>query len=360
MFTTTLEPLLPPWGNFTNCPSGPCAKYEHSVMSVNGWFTTAAPLPLGDFFTYVDLNTLVTSFYFNDGVNAYSSSDPGVWFSMSAVTDIVGNITSISSRPPHLFFYRWQTGGAVFPHQAGDRYSYLAFSDYDPIGFDSARPVVFAGNNVVCTAVVANKCADTVPKGSAELFVSGASVAWGLAYGGSTPFPKVAVMPPMLTRIVMRKSHGAAGTFDLPLNTWPGDPTTEARASDSGGSHVVVFTFDKPVASATPLVTSNAFVGAPSFSGNEIAVPVAPVSDGAYVSAAVRDVASLDGGINGFGSVRIGFLAGDATASRTVTLSDMLAANASLTQPVTTATYLRDVNRDGRLSLSICCSSTGD
>ena len=39
-------------------------------------------------------------------------------------------------------------------------------------------------------------------------------------------------------------------------------------------------------------------------------------------------------------------------ASRGVTLSDQLLVNAALTQPITTATYLRDVNASGTLTLS--------
>jgi hypothetical protein len=150
----------------------------------------------------------------------------------------------------------------------------------------------------------------------------------------------------------LRKTHGAAGTFDLPLNTWPGDLTTEPRAPDSGGAQVLVFTFDKPLTSSTAWVTPNAFAGAPTYNGNEVTIAIAPISDASYVSAAVQDGMSADGGVGGFGAVRIGFLVGDATVDGGVTLSDVLNVNASLTQPVTAATYLGDVNRDGTLSLS--------
>src|SRR5438128_12230605 len=51
-----------------------------------------------------------------------------------------------------------------------------------------------------------------------------------------------------------------------------------------------------------------------------------------------------DGGTGGSASVRIGFLAGDVNQNRVVTISDLLAVNAVLSQFVSALNYLRDVN----------------
>lgn len=159
--------------------------------------------------------------------------------------------------------------------------------------------------------------------------------------------------PPMLVATASRKTHAAAGSFDLVLAATSFDPTTEPRASGAGGSHAIVFTFDKPVTNGTATVSAGiATAGTPVFSGNEMIVPLTAVANGQFVTVSVMDVASADGGTGGSGSVRLGFLAGDVNGSRVVTLSDMLAVNADLTQPVSASNFVRDVNLSGTLTLS--------
>src|SRR5262249_38343066 len=149
-----------------------------------------------------------------------------------------------------------------------------------------------------------------------------------------------AAQPPAVTSVVSRKTHGAAGTFDLTLAQTPANPTTEPRGS---GNHQIVFAFDKPVILGTASVTERPATTAavPIFNGNEMIVDLSGVSDMPYVTVAISSVMAGDGGI-GSGSIRIGFLTGDANGSRSVTLSDMIAANAVLTQPVTSANFTRD------------------
>jgi hypothetical protein len=81
-------------------------------------------------------------------------------------------------------------------------------------------------------------------------------------------------------------------------------------------------------------------------------VPLSVVSDAQYVTVAVSNVASADGGSGGSGSARVGFLVGDVDQSRAVTSSDRLAVNAVLTQVVTASNFLKDVNLSGTLSLA--------
>jgi hypothetical protein len=69
-------------------------------------------------------------------------------------------------------------------------------------------------------------------------------------------------------------------------------------------------------------------------------------------SVALANVTATDGATDGSASVRIGFLVGDVNGSRGVSISDLLAVNATLSQPVTTANYLRDLNLSGSMTLS--------
>lgn len=64
------------------------------------------------------------------------------------------------------------------------------------------------------------------------------------------------------------------------------------------------------------------------------------------------DLIYMNGEEAGSGAVRIGFLASDVSQSGAVTIADVLAVNAALSQPVTAGNHLRDVNLSGTLSLA--------
>lgn len=153
---------------------------------------------------------------------------------------------------------------------------------------------------------------------------------------------------PVLINAASRKQHTAAGWFDLPLSLAPSNPTIEPR---SGPTQTLVFTFDKAVAAGMAVVTEgSATAGDPSFSGNEMIVPLTGVTDRQYVTVAVTRVLAVDGGTAGRGSVRIGLLRGDVSQNRVVTLSDLEQVHARLAQPVAAVNYLQDVDVSGTLT----------
>jgi RHS repeat-associated protein len=155
---------------------------------------------------------------------------------------------------------------------------------------------------------------------------------------------------PVVTSAASRKVHGAAGTFDLALAPTPSNPTTEPR---QGPTHTIVFTFDKPVSAGIAVVTEGAAViGAVVFSGSAMIVPLSAVTNLQYVTLAVTNVAAADGGTGGSGAVRIGFLAGDVSQNRVITLSDLGQVNAQVARLVTAANFLNDVNASGTLTVA--------
>ena len=163
----------------------------------------------------------------------------------------------------------------------------------------------------------------------------------------------IVALPPALLASVSRKVHGSVGTFDLPLNLTSTNPTTEPRSGGAGGNHTIVFTFDKPVTAGNASVTAGTgMVGAPTFGGNEMRVPLTGVTNQQYVTVSVSDVVAADGGIGGTGSVRVGFLLGDVSQNRVVTVSDLAQVNAQIAQVVTASNYLKDVNASGTLSVA--------
>jgi DNA-binding beta-propeller fold protein YncE len=155
---------------------------------------------------------------------------------------------------------------------------------------------------------------------------------------------------PVLQSAASRKVHGGAGTFNLPLSLAAANPTTEPR---QGPTHTIVITFDKPLTAATASVTEgSAVAGAPTFSGNDVSVSLTGVADRQYVTVSLANVIAADGGSGGSGAVRIGFLTGDVTQNRVVTLSDLGRVNAQLAQPVTALNFINDVNASGTLSIA--------
>jgi hypothetical protein len=180
--------------------------------------------------------------------------------------------------------------------------------------------------------------------------------AWGENVGWinfSVPSPVITTWRPGTvagTGIASRKVHGAAGTFDLSLALTPALPTVEPR---QGPAHTIVFTYDNIVTSGDAAVTEGvATASTPTFNGNEMTVVLTGVNNAQYVTLAVSNIGFSDGSSGVASSVRVGFLRGDVTQNRVVTLSDLGLVNAQLAQPVTAANYLKDVNVSGTLSLA--------
>jgi len=159
---------------------------------------------------------------------------------------------------------------------------------------------------------------------------------------------------PVFGTAVSRKAHGNPGiTFDLALASAPANPTTEPRAAGAMANHNIVFGFDKAVVSGSVAVTEGtATAGTPTFNGSEMIVSLSGVADGQYVTVAVSDVNSADGGTGGTASARVGFLFGDVDQNRAVTPSDRLAVNAVLANFVSASNFLKDVNLSGTVSLT--------
>jgi hypothetical protein len=151
---------------------------------------------------------------------------------------------------------------------------------------------------------------------------------------------------------VSRKTHNAAGTFDiaLPFGDTPG---VESRRTSSG-SHTIVVTFTNEVVSGNAAVTegTGSVLGNPVFSGNTMTISVTGVP------AAQRIGITLSGVTDSFSqtmpnmTVSMKALFGDTDGNSTVSSSDVGRVKSHASSPVTESNFRSDVTADGAVTAS--------
>ncbi len=157
--------------------------------------------------------------------------------------------------------------------------------------------------------------------------------------------------PFSLLTVQSRKTHGTAGTFDLPIDSSVGiggAVTVESRIIGAG--HSIVFQFSGPVTSVSGVTSRDATsnpVGTATFAivGNDVMVTLTGVPDNRRANITVSDVnASLTP------SAAIGFLVGDVNNTRSVTASDISSVKARSGQSTTALNFKFDVNVTGAIN----------
>ena len=152
---------------------------------------------------------------------------------------------------------------------------------------------------------------------------------------------------------VSRKTHGGAGTFDVPLPV-SGAPGVECRSS--GGNHTLVFTFDNNVVSGTASVTSGTgnVSGSPSFSGNTMTVNLTGVTDVQKITVTLHGVTDTSSPPQTLAdtAVSVNMLIGDTNGNKTVNASDIAQTKGKVGQAVTSMNFREDTNANGSISAS--------
>lgn len=161
---------------------------------------------------------------------------------------------------------------------------------------------------------------------------------------GPGPCPTVAV--PTLVSASSRLSN-PAGTFDvnLPLSGMPG---VEDR--NGAGDYLVVLTFDVPVVAGTASMSGTGTAGPPTFSGNEMRIPLSGVTDQQTVTVTASNVMGTSGGALPSASVDVGFLIGDTTNDAQVNSADIGQTKSQSGAPVTGSNFRQDVTNDGTIN----------
>ena len=160
-----------------------------------------------------------------------------------------------------------------------------------------------------------------------------------------------ALLLPQLNSAVSRRTHGAAGTFDIDLPLF-GQPGVECRST--GGNYTEVFTFNTDVVSGSAAVTggTGTVSGSPIFSGDTMTVNLTGVSDVQKITVTLTNVSDPNGHVLPQTSVSMNVLIGDVNANKTVNASDVALVKSQVGQAVSGSNFRADVNDDGSLSSS--------
>jgi hypothetical protein len=148
-----------------------------------------------------------------------------------------------------------------------------------------------------------------------------------------------------------RKTHGAAGAFDvdLPLG---GAPGVECRRNGAGGNHTLVFTFNNNVTSGSASVTNGTgtVAGAPIFSDKTMTVELSGVTDAQHIAVTVSGVTDTFSQVLPDKVVAMDLLLGDVSGNSLVNASDVVQVKSRIGQPVNTTNFRSDVNANGSIN----------
>jgi hypothetical protein len=151
--------------------------------------------------------------------------------------------------------------------------------------------------------------------------------------------------------VASRKSHGAAGTFSIPMPL-VGPSGVEDRVGNGGvaGTHTIVLSYAASPAGATASVVAHNPPGATgtvsnvSVSGNDLIVDLTDVSNQQVLTL------STSGGTVSPVTLPIGFLIGDTNGNRTVNAGDVAQTKGRSGVAVIDANFRSDVNANGSIN----------
>lgn len=167
---------------------------------------------------------------------------------------------------------------------------------------------------------------------------------------------------PLVTGAVSRKTHAAAGAFDVNLPV-TGSPGIECRSGGGTNDYTMVVTFSGNVnVTGTPQaqVTSGAGCvgtggvcsGSVTVSGTIVTIPLTNIANAQHINVRINDVNPADGSnqpTTDF-NIPMGILIGDTNANGTVNATDVAQTKARAGQTVSAANFRSDVNANGAIN----------
>ncbi len=155
-----------------------------------------------------------------------------------------------------------------------------------------------------------------------------------------------------VTSAVSRKTHGAAGDFDvdLPLS---GEPGVECRSGGENGSHTIVVTFTNNIMSGNAAITEGTgnITGAPIVN-NTMTINVINVDDIQKLTVQLSNVMDTFSQVLADTTVSMNVLLGDATGNKSVNASDVTLAKTKPGEVVGPDNFREDVTASGDINSS--------
>ncbi len=152
-----------------------------------------------------------------------------------------------------------------------------------------------------------------------------------------------------LTAAASRKTHGGAGTFDIPLPL-TGEPGVECR--NGGGAYTLVFTASNNLVSGNASVTTGtgSVSGSPTFAGNTMAVELTGVGDVQTITVSLSNVTDSFAQVLPDTAVSVNMLIGDTNGNKTVNAGDVAQTKGQSGAAVTAGNFREDVNANGTVN----------
>ena len=153
---------------------------------------------------------------------------------------------------------------------------------------------------------------------------------------------------PLLTSAFSRKTHGGAGTFDVPMPL-TGNVGVECRSGGATNDYQMIFDFANPVTVGSASVTSGTgSVSSFSVSGSEVTVNLTGVTNVQRITVTLSNVNNGTDSIDV--PVSMGVLVGDVNGNATVNASDVGLTKAQVGQAVSGSNFREDVNANGTIN----------
>ena len=205
------------------------------------------------------------------------------------------------------------------------------------------------------------RLADLIPAGSGwDLSMNTSSSALGISDNGVIVGTGVhngdthayAMVPTLqLSAAVSRKTHGSAGTFDIPLSL-SGKFGVECRSGGPTGNYTLVFMFSNNLTSGNASVSNGigSVSGTPAVSGNTMTVTLTGVADAQVITVTLNAVTDSFSQVLPDTVVTVNMLIGDTTADKIVNSSDVSQTKLQSGVPVTSANFREDVMPNGMIN----------
>ena len=162
-------------------------------------------------------------------------------------------------------------------------------------------------------------------------------------YAFKVPFPAF-----QLSSAVSRKTHGAAGDFDIAL------PGVECRSGGAPNDYTLVFTFSNNLESGNASVTSGTgnVAGTPAILGNTMIVNLTGVADAQTLSVTLNGL--TDQFLQTLPDTVVGMsvLIGDVNGNALVNASDIGQVKSQSGMPVTPLNFRADLDANGAITAS--------